>query len=327
MNEKVVFHVGYPKSASSTLQKHLFDRHSELNFLGLYPQGDLGNFTKEINKDSLYFQHSELRSFHNQLTKLEGIEFYFSKVNETYKNVKNHLENSKINVFSNEFFLSVLFAHPDRAEKAKRIKNYFPNAKIIIVIRNQIDIIKSQYRDHPFDPRNLYSNHKSVNIDQWVERDLDNPFINFLESINYFKTIKFYSDLFGKENVGVFLFEDLKDNLETFAKYISRFLEIDYKETFKLLKNKKENSGMSKKVNHYRSFRNNLAKAFPYSLQKIDIIKKIDSKLMKVLMKGKKQKIFMNDATIKKLKSYFEESNFKLEQEFNLGLKNKNYYL
>ena len=182
LRNKTVFHIGFPKSASTTLQKKLFDKHAQINFMGIYPTGNIGQDAGKNNIDTLYLKNGSLKKFHCCLTDLEGIEYYFSKVESYYSEVELLMSTDKINIFSNERFTSVLFTHKDRAEKARRIKCFFPDAKIIIVLRNQLDIIKSQYRDHPFDPRNLYANRKSVSIDEWINRDFLNYDISFVKS-------------------------------------------------------------------------------------------------------------------------------------------------
>jgi hypothetical protein len=320
-----VFHIGFPKSASTTLQKQLFDKHSQINFMGIYPTKNIGQDTDEKNIDTLYIQNKSLQEFHNCLTNLEGIEYQFSEVEKYFSEVKDLLSDAEINLFSNERFASVLFAHKDRAEKAKRIKQFFPDAKIIIIIRNQIDIIKSQYRDHPFDPRSLYSNQKSVTIDEWVKRDFKNYDISFVKSIEYYKLVKYYSELFGQENVGVFLFEELVQDIESFSSQISEFLNINEKETKKLLNSKHENDGVSQNLNNYRKFKSKVSGMVPQVLKQSKIVRNLDQILFKKLQKGKKQKVEMSDAIQQKVYKYYNEQNQLLAKEYNLELKKYGY--
>ena len=325
MKNNTYFHIGFPKSASTTLQKQLFDKHSQINFLGIYPTRNIGQDSDESNKDTKYLQNKDLKGFHNCLTNLEGVEYQFSDVEKYFQNIKPLLSNEKLNMFSNERFSSVLFAHKDRAEKAKRIKQLFPDAKIVIILRKQIDIIKSQYRDHPFDPRNLYSNQKSVSIDEWVERDFKNYDISFVKSIEYYKIVKYYSELFGKENVGVFLFEELVNDLELFSKKISNFLDIDELETYNLLNSKHENDGVSQNFNTYRKFRTQLSSFIPNEIKHNGILKSLEQQLFQKLKKGKKQKVNMSVDTKEKIYSYYNEQNKKLAKEYSLELRKYEY--
>ena len=322
-----VFHIGFPKSASTTLQKQLFDKHSQLNFLGVYPTKNIGNDTTEVNSASHYLTSNALRKFHELLTNIEGIEFNYSSYNQEMKEVNMLLSRSKINVFSNERFSSVLFAHKDRAEKARRIKKFFPNSKIIIIIRNQIDIIKSQYRDHPFDPRNLYSNKKSVNIEQWIERDMTSFDIGFINSIDYIKIIEFYSELFGVANVGVFLFEELVHDTKLFSRNISNFLGISEDETYELLNKKHENDGVSQSLNKYRKTRQIVINALPINIKNNKFVRVLDRVMFSIFKKGKKQKVEISNESLEKLNLYFAPGNKKLAQKLNLNIEKYGYPL
>lgn len=315
------FHIGFPKAASTTLQKQLFDKHSELNFLGVYPTSNIGQDSNEKNKNSLYFKSDTLKQFHNCLTNLEGVEYHFSNVMKYFEDIQPLLSDVKRNIFSNERFTSVLFAHNDRAEKANRIKQLFPDTKIVIVLRNQIDIITSQYRDHPFDPRNLMANKRSVNIDDWITNDFDNPSsISFIKSIEYYKLVKYYSELFGKENISILLFEELVMDLRLFSEQISSFLNIDKNETYFHLNSMHENDGVSKKLNTYRKIKNNFFNHIPQFIKRNDLIKKVDVFLAKKLKSGKKENIKISCQNRKKLYDYYNKGNKQLADEFNLNL-------
>jgi len=320
---KICFHIGFPKSASTTLQKHLFDRHPEINFLGIYPSGNIGQDSDVINNKTLYLINKNLQIFHTQMTECEGIEYFNIKKNKLIKSIYYLLDKDKLNLFSNERFSSVLFSHPDRAQKAQNIKQIFPNAKILIVIRNQTDIIKSQYRDHPFDPRCLTLG-KPVTIEEWIDINISMKNINFLKSIKYSEIIRYYIYLFGKNNVKVVLFEDLASNLEYFCKEISLFLDIDFNKTFSLLKDKKENIGVTLNLNRYRQFKRRVSLFIPKILKENTIIKKIDNILILRLKYGKKQKIYINNEYKNKIYEYYRSDNLKLI-ELGIDIKNKGY--
>jgi hypothetical protein len=325
--KKIFFHVGFPKSASTTLQKQLFDKHSKINYLGVYPTGNVGQDSDESNTDTLFKKNYSLQEFHSCLTDLEGVEYYFSNIEKYFQNIVPLLSNDKINVFSNEGVVSVLFAHKDRAEKAKRIKQFFPDAKIIIIIRSQLEIIKSQYRDHPFDPRNLYSNQKNVTADEWVDRDFKNFDVSFLNSIDYYKVAKYYSDLFGHDNVGIFLFEEMVHDLGLFSKKISNFLNIDEGEARTLLIGKHENEGASKKLNDYRKIRAKIANFIPKKIKYSAFFRRLDKQLFQKLKRGKKQKINFKKETTEKIYAYYCENNKRLSKEYGLELEQYGYML
>lgn len=103
-------------------------------------------------------------------------------------------------------------------ETPEKIKKDFPDAKIIISLRNPVDRAYSQYRNEI----------KAGNIPK------DKTFGDAIredESIvgqgMYYEQVKRYIDLFGKERVLVLILEESKENPQDFIKKIFEFLEVD----------------------------------------------------------------------------------------------------
>nr|MDA3788857.1 sulfotransferase domain-containing protein [Desulfobacula sp.] len=120
-DERFYFHVGYGKTATSWLQEIIFSKHEEINYLGKYKS----EFPKWILEWSYLddFMFEEKKGLiKNQLTSL--------------------LINEKANLISSESFLRM----GSMVNQAKRIKAIAPKSKIIIVLRNPIEIIKSFYK-------------------------------------------------------------------------------------------------------------------------------------------------------------------------------------
>ncbi|AFZ45128.1 hypothetical protein PCC7418_3003 [Halothece sp. PCC 7418] len=147
---KIAIHVGYPKAASTTLQKHLFNKHSELRNLGLYPTQNIGIDSQEIDYSCLYLKDNTLQNFYRNLLSLNE-----AKSREKYKIVSSFLDSEKLNIFSHESFIGGLLKMTDNKKKANLLKTNFPQAKIVIIIRNQFQLIESQYRDHYFLPTEI----------------------------------------------------------------------------------------------------------------------------------------------------------------------------
>jgi hypothetical protein len=239
---KIAVHIGYPKAASTTLQKHLFHKHSELNNLGNYPTANIGIDSEEIDSEASYLKYKELKQFYSNILQLDDIEYAFSKNDAIFNTVVlPHMSADKINIFSHEGFLATFFSNADRGDKAKRLYSYFRDPQIMIVIRNQIEMIRSQYADWPFDPR-AFTLRRKVDIDEWIQIDLNTPESkHFIRSLNFYYITNYYGALFGKENVHVFLFEELVNNPNRFAQDISGFLGINADQTLAILSDKHEN--------------------------------------------------------------------------------------
>lgn len=110
-------------------------------------------------------------------------------------------------------------SHYFASEKAAhQIKDFNPNAKILIILRKPIDMAISHYKaglipkDDAFF-KVLKRNELSLNL--------------LKKRLNYDENVSRYFNLFGKKNVCVLLFYDLKKNPEKIKKEIAKFLKID----------------------------------------------------------------------------------------------------
>lgn len=307
----IVIHVGYPKAASTTLQKHLFNNHSEINNLGAYPTANLGQDSDEIDYNCLFLRDNTLKNFYKSLVNLEE-----SDSIKKYKNyVYSLLDNHKINIFSNERLIGGLLADLKQQEtKAILLNNMFPYAKICLIIRNQYKLIESQYRDHPFDPTSPKKG-KPVSFSEWVKiaHENDNT-LGYFNSLKYDKIINLYSSLFGKDKVKVLLFEDLVNNLSFFSKELANFLGIGVEETEFILNSKHENIGISYRFNEYRKLKRSFF--LIRIIEKLLIYTPFKEKFFMILKSGKKAKYNLNDSAQALIKDYFRDSNKQLLASF-----------
>lgn len=317
MNKNIFVHVGYPKSASTTLQKTLFSKHSDILNLGLYPTNNIGVDTKETSEDSIYLNDGYLKIFYDNMTKLNEKEYAKSNneflFNEKIK--KYILATDKKVIFSHERFTSVFFAYKDYQVKAKRLYNFFPNAKILFIIRNQYNWLMSQYRDHPFDPRNLSSG-KATTFDEWFEIASTDKSIKLMDNLDYYNVIQYYEDLYGRQNIGVFQFEELITDLESFSQKISDFLEINKDKTQEILSGQHENKGVSNIYNYYRQFKRSYLKNLSKKKYFPVLIEKKIEDLFKNTKYRKRYKLSLEN--IKILEDYYADNNLKLSQKYNL---------
>ena len=102
---------------------------------------------------------------------------------------------------------------------AKRIKATYPNARILMVIRNQADWIKSVYK-HDIQHFGIDSGFES-----FLKGDLGQAYNN---AANFNNLYDIYVGLFGKDNVKVLLLEDLKKNKALFYKNLSEIVGFDF---------------------------------------------------------------------------------------------------
>ncbi len=192
--KNVIVHIGYPKAASTWLQKEVFPLFKE--------------------KCELFIK--------NRITR-ELFEDYAGKFNvENY--IKNFTTDKDCLILSDERFMGGVLTGGMNGfawqAVATRIKKVFPEAKIIIVIRNQIDIIASAYSHYiryggTFSFKKFYYSPGYYVVQKAV---LFNK--NFFD---YYNVYSFYASLFGKNNILVIPYEILLSSPLEFVSQIEDF--------------------------------------------------------------------------------------------------------
>lgn len=226
-------HIGYPKNLSTTLQRDFFSKHKEIMHLGVgchdhnlgYIDHDVRNCVEHdfrYVKDSIYSDKRE--------TVKDIFQRYFDLAVE---------KNFKAIGLSNEH-LSFNFTpdNIDISQKAKRLYDVFGhNTKVIIIIRNQMDLLKSLYAEsvrlgYPYDY------HRFIEYCYFYKER------NFICDFQYDKILEIYASFFGKENLIVIPFEDFVDDQNkelvmhdqkySILKKICHFLDLNYDHDIKL---------------------------------------------------------------------------------------------
>jgi len=103
---------------------------------------------------------------------------------------------------------------------ARRFKEVMgDNVRFVVVLRNQEDYVKSKYIQH-VGTKGVRENIDTWFADNWRAGEM------LSSELNYNSRISPYIEYFGKENVGIFLYEELKENLDEFEKKLCKFLGI-----------------------------------------------------------------------------------------------------
>lgn len=321
----IYVHVGLPKAASTTLQKHLFSKHEMLLSLGVYPVDNVGSNTDDISLNAAYLNDSRVKDFYSHLIHDDVMEFDYETVsNELSILFKDYAtdKNEKI-VFSDEKLTSTFYSHKDIGLKAKRLKKVLPDAKIIIVLRDQVSWITSQYRDHPFDPRHLDIG-RPVSVEKWIEIAQWSAEVKLLSMLKYNELVTLYEDIFGVENVCVLLFEEFVNDLPQFANKLSEFMGIDCKQTFQCLQDKHENTGVSTSFNVYRGFKR---KYLSYGAIGRIYNDKFKESVESLVRHGNKQDVKISVRCVNRLSAIFSRGNTLLNTRRSLGMERYSYQL
>lgn len=211
-----IIHIGFPKTGTTWMQENLYPLISNYYF-------DKHDFKKMF----LYGTKETILDYKNKISKI--------------KNLIISAETLSTNKNSN--FINW-------QEKANKLHETFDSPKIIIFIRNQLDVIPALYSDH-------IKNGGTLSFNDFIKQSESR-----LMLWNYYNQIKYYINLFSKKNVFVFMFEDFKKNPNLF---ITNFCKLfDFKIDIGNLNFKSQNKSynkiilkLSRKTNHIFKSPNN----------------------------------------------------------------------
>lgn len=299
---KVFIHIGYPKTATTWLQRFIFPFHKEINYLDHY---------KNENKWLLDLRYIDDLDFNPESFKKKYSELNIDKE----KPVLISIESLSGDVFKRGF---------NSKRIADNLKEIFPDAKIIITVRNQIAMIDSLYKQYVNQGGNC-------NFKKFIELPAPKPVSFSLDYLKYHKLLDYYSDIFGQDSVFVKTYEHLKENPE---KYLSElFLFIGVKDFDGDLKNFKVNRSLSPFSVGLLRFANQFLKS-PMNTGAIMPGKFFHPMFRSFLQNtfdpfffAKSKKKIIDKKFIEYLKSYYQESNNYLDKKYDLELGKYDYPL
>ena len=193
-------HIGYPKNLSTTLQRDFFSKHPEILHLGVgvgsnidYVDDDINVICEDYLQYCKEFKYEEKKKF-----ALDTFDKWFDKA-------KGRV-GCKVVGLSLEL-LSFSFT-PDQIDtpiKAQRVFELFgKDTRIIMIIRNQKDLIKSMYRESV----KLGYQETFTAFLKYLYLFQDR---NFLYDFCYDKLYSLYARFFGKDNIIVIPVEDVRE--------------------------------------------------------------------------------------------------------------------
>lgn len=199
----MLVHIGYHKTGTTFLQKEVF-KHPDLPF-NLIERRQVQR--EIIRKNMFFFDADQIRSS------------FISK-----------FKSNCINVISDEDLLgSPHSGGYNSYDNFLKIKALFPEAKVLIGIREQSDIILSSYKQY-------VKTIGTLSLKKYLTPFKRRCFIaEFdLQLFCYDQIISTYMDGFGKNNVLVLPFELLKLNPQSYFTQLFHFLDVDCNEINKI---------------------------------------------------------------------------------------------
>lgn len=176
---------------------------------------------------------------HKQICTSHGKEtHYFSSY---YSNKREYLNKYFKNCQNKEVLYESSTSYLYSQEAGKRIKNDFPNAKIIILLRDPVARAVSHY-NHVKNKKDPY---KKYSLSRLLEK-----FPEILRNSEYEISVKFYTETFGERNVLILKYEDIAINPQKIINKTCDFIGIP-KFTPKSL-HSKYNSGRARSNKFYK---------------------------------------------------------------------------
>ena len=195
-----------PRTASTYLQQEYFPKIEGFKFYGVDTTQYSDAFQRLLYQDDSLFNENLFEETAAQIRSQDAI-------------------------LSNELFVgqSLYLNSTNRSRTAGRLKKFFPEAEIVLLLRNQVTLLQSLYAI------GIYSGHtcspeefiRFSNSDSSIENPLYPTFaeVENTESYNYSHLIELYKQNFSA--VHILLFEDFKINPMAFAEGLSEMLNVE----------------------------------------------------------------------------------------------------
>jgi hypothetical protein len=214
--ENTVIHIGYPKTGTTTLQS-VMQEHPDVFYLG---KGIRDSMEPSISLDlaaSVFF--SDRRRFER---KILGLREAISKAAREARCVFVSDE-----AFSFAEFMKIgthweRQVTTDHEDVAERLSKIFPDARVIMSIRGQIDFLKSFYR------QSEKVGNVSGDFARYVGREIEaRDRRSMLTALDYADAFESYRKWFGDDKVMLFLYEDYMSDFSIFLKKVSEICGLD----------------------------------------------------------------------------------------------------
>ena len=212
MSHPTVIHIGIVKAASSTLQEHLFARHSGLHHIGTPWRSEALNrgFNSMIRSEIYDFDTEGLRSL--WLAELEQAAGLGRMISLSFEAIS-------------------MCDRANRVMMAERLHEVCGPAKIIVVLRNQIDWLSSRYVHNYVKP----IPETRLEFNDWLYSHWKRDTFSYRHHADFDTMLRVYEDIFGAENINVVLLENLASDKHQFLVDICTSIGIDHDEATELL--------------------------------------------------------------------------------------------
>jgi hypothetical protein len=231
---EIVVHLGYPKTATTTFQHHVFPNHPDIDYIGKFIP------SHRYRESETFFQVDALvRVSRLRAADIFLLRDYVQKIREE--------SNRKIVLLSSESFL-----HPTAADIAtviERVKQVFSPCKVWLTLREQTEVLRSFHAMHGQYGQYFYIDVLDqkerlkfpIDFDTWIELQKRAPDKNLLGTLQYNDVISCLIEHFGRSSIHVSIYEELLTDASSYVGKLSRALGFCEKKALALLANNRAN--------------------------------------------------------------------------------------
>lgn len=334
IENQLIIHIGYPKTATTTLQNLLFEKHPKTLYMHHCNDPD---FLESLL--GLFFQR--------EIPFKQGVEKHRGSTISLINKLENKRENLNPDykiVFSDEGFLShaTNLRHypknfqwsPDPVSMARKLKilfddNFVKQPKILITIREQLSIIRSFYAEMCF----TVNRYHIRNFNDYVDKSFLKDKFDFYSSvINYWDIAMLYAEIFGRDNIYILPLEYLQNNDDMYKLILSDLLDIGKEDINNYIKTNKSKNIRKTVNNKYRVHQKSLFDLlYPKSNTFPTILPYLDGFFYKVLRHIKNpftrtKRLEYSKEQYCLLREKYTAGNKRLSEEFNLDLDQYGYF-
>jgi hypothetical protein len=215
----LLLHVGLPKTGTTTIQRAFFECHPEIFYLG------------KIVKNNPTAKRCRNQEVYEILRKILWL------VDRPFNHLaaQKKLQNLLLDGSPSQRLVGSWEELGNRSTKnhvkmLSRIGAVFGSCRIIYVLRNPLTQLPSEYlqdlKGHFIMHNHLWMGMRNyLDIEDWFEKKIKLKTAHTI--LNYVECIRASVELLGKENVGVFLFDDLLNDSRNYYRAVSRFIGVE----------------------------------------------------------------------------------------------------
>ena len=210
---------------------------------------------------------------------------------------------------------------------AKRLHRLLPEAKIIAIVRNQFDALESYYAGHgrQLRPAPQPWGGRYVTFDNFIAFHVGNPRRGPLPTFDYAHNLETYASLFGEKNVHVLLYEDFVSDRTAFLRSLAEILGLNPDSAPDTDDLPRARNRIDTGSFRYQSLRSRLMWEVPIS-KFVPWHRHIKQLVIRLLGCGR-QEVKWNEDLRAQVAAYYSPGNRTLVQNFGLSLSTHNYPL